>query len=408
MTIAREPARTKNPPWVWAVAALGVLILLGFAAWAFFATRPVTATAARRDIKAVIELPGEVVVPPGESAEVRSTFQAPVAKVYASVGQRVNKGDVLVELQFANAQAAYEAAQANVKAAETAYANAGAEYDQALREAREQLAAARAAEKQAAQPETSTTVSPDGSTIEVTSEPSGGELLAATQQRLAAERYIADVTAQKQVALAPFQVQLDQARQAFRDARSGRKMAMIHAPITGTVMALNAAPGQTVGEDKDVPVATIVDLSALQVQAGIPEDHATSLKAELPVTLLVDQLPTEKFSGRVDKITTTPGGFLKKGGLLAIVDFENTQGNVKPGMKARAQVDAGEVKNVLAVPVEAVNRDDKGRATVKIQRGGDWQDAIVETGLSDGAFIEIKSGLEEGAVIQAPQPLIDR
>lgn len=406
MTVTRPQVKAASPPWAWIAAALAVIALLGFMAWAFMKTRPTTATAAKRDIHAVIPLQGEVVIPPGESAAVTAHFKAPVAKVYAAVGQEVHRGDTLIELQFSNAQAAYEAARQHLKSAQAAYDSGAAEYDRALSEARRRLSEAAQLESQAATPDTSITVEPDGTRVQVQSEPDPGLSAEAAQQRAAAERYIADISQQKRVALAPLQAQLDQARDAFNQARGGRKMALIRAPIDGTLMSLNAAVGQVVGEKRDEPVATIVDLGALVIQAGIPEEQASSVRPDLPVKVVVEQLPTEKFEGKVDRITTTPDGFLKKGGLLAIIDFKNEGGHVKPQMKASAQVDAGEVKDVLAVPVDAVKYE-KGRAVVKLQRGERWEEAIVETGLSDGKYVEIKSGLKEGDVVQVPKPLIE-
>jgi len=75
-------------------------------------------------------------------------------------------------------------------------------------------------------------------------------------------------------------------------------------------------------------------------------------------------------------------------------------------MKARAAIELGEKRTVLAVPADAVQKDTSGRTIVKVLRGGHWEAAVVETGISDGQYTEIKSGLNEGETVQVKQDLL--
>jgi multidrug efflux pump subunit AcrA (membrane-fusion protein) len=75
-------------------------------------------------------------------------------------------------------------------------------------------------------------------------------------------------------------------------------------------------------------------------------------------------------------------------------------------MKASASVQVGEVKDVLAVPNDAIQDDRSGRPMVKVLRNGDWREAVVEVGLSDGSYTEIRGGLEEGDTVQVKRDLL--
>jgi RND family efflux transporter MFP subunit len=412
MSIAREQPRTQNYSR-WIVIGLAVLLLIGLGAWALTRSRPESATVTRRDLVAVVPVKGEVVAPPTERADLYSPFKAPVAKVYATVGANVKRGDVLVELNVPNAQQAYADAQLRVKEAETAYANAEHEYDAPVAAARKQLDAARAAERAARQPAPTTpsvTIDSDtGTTTTTTPAPApAGDVATASSARIAAEQALAQAEAAKTTALVTYRQQLDAAREYLREAQSGRKLGMIRAPISGTVLALNAQPGATAGTDRKVPLATVVDLDELEVQGVIDPRQASAVKAGMPVTVTVAEVPNEQFEGRVHALTTrTGGGLLKnKTEYVAVIHLKNKGGQVKPGMKAGATVQLEEQKNVLAVPNDAVQEDSSGRPVVKVLNGSNWVDRVVEIGLSDGHYTEVKSGLKEGEVVQVKQDLL--
>jgi RND family efflux transporter MFP subunit len=414
MSIAREQPRTRNNS-LWIGAVIAALLLIGFGAWAFMRTRPESATVSKRDLIAVVPVKGDVVAPPTERADLYSPFKAPVAKVYATVGANVKRGDVLVELNVPNAQQAYADARARVQEAETAYANAAREYDAPISAAKKELDAARAAERSARQPVTTTpSVTVDSATgtttttTTTTSPAPAADLQTASSARIAAEQALAQAQATKTTALAVYQQQLDSAREYLKEAQSGRKIGMIRSPINGTVLALNAQAGAMAGTDRKVPLATVVDLDELEVQGVIDPRQASAVKAGMPVSVTVVEVPNEQFEGRVHAITTRTGGGLLKNKMeyVAVVHLKNKGGQVKPGMKAGAAVKLDEQKNVLAVPNDAVHEDSGGRPVVKVLTGSNWTDRVVEIGLSDGHYTEVKSGLKEGEVVQVKQDLL--
>ncbi len=60
----------------------------------------------------------------------------------------------------------------------------------------------------------------------------------------------------------------------------------------------------------------------------------------------------------------------------------------------------GEVKDVVSVPSDAVDKDESGKPIVNVLKSGEWIPTVVEVGLSGGGYTEIKSGVEEGDTVQ--------
>jgi HlyD family secretion protein len=388
-------------------AAIGILlflVLVGFGIWAYIARRPEVATVTRHDIAGAVLLNGKVVVPPPAHADVFAPYRAPVAKVYSSVGDHVRDGAVLAELSYPSAQVAYEQARASVKAAETALAGAEKEYSATLNSAQKNLDEARAAER-TARVDTTAGASNTETEPAVTVREPAADLAQATATRKEAEEMVTQARAELAANLAPFQQQLEVARTALKEAQSGRKVAMIRAPITGTVMALNVQPGKETGDNR-TPVATIVDLSALQVHAQAKPEQATALRRGMPATLTIKELPGQSFTGKLQSITTKAGGPLQGERYVTILAFKNDQGQVKPDMSAAVSVQTGKAHNVLVVPSNAVDHDRGGRPVVKVLRGDTAQTQVVEPGISDGKYTEIKSGLKEGESVEVTPSLL--
>jgi RND family efflux transporter MFP subunit len=396
-----RPAVHEGGRVLWAAAAL--LLLLILAVWLYTASRPETTTVARRDIVLLLPLSGRVVAPPMARADIGAPYSAPVARVYASVGDRVKQGDVLVELSHPTAQAAYEQARREVQAAEAAYTEARQQSSAAVAAARKELEAARAAEREARQAAAPPPAEEGAVTI---TEPTAA-VSSAAATRIAAEQAVLQAEADQAATLAPYRQRLEAARAALREAQSGRREAMIRAPLSGTVLALNARPGQNLTADGKTPVATIVDLSELQVHAPMSAGDADGVRTGAAATIQVRQFPGERFEGKVERITTQPGGPLGvRDRYMAILSFENRQGLVKPDMDTSVSIRLGSAENVLAVPVDAVDRDNSGRPIVRALRDGRWQEVVVDPGLSDGRYTAIREGLKEGETIRVQRRLL--
>ena len=332
---------------------------------------PTSATVARRDVEGFLVLGGELVTPPTEYADVLTPYRAPVEKIMVTEGKWVREGEVLMTLAIAGAQAVYEQARAYVKSAEANLASArGAMNDEAVR-LQAELKALQA--RQAAGEEVSAEIQ-------------------IIQSQLDTERRMLEAN------LAPYKQALVEAQRYLQEAQSGAKLGQIRAPIAGTVLNVYPQAGQEVGIERDKPVATICDLAALIVHAALEPSQVAYVKEDTEATLTFEGI-VEEFNGKVSRVITKP---VDEGVVyVAIVSFDNTKGIVKPGAKVKGvAIKTGEVKNVIAVPSEAVEKDSTGKPIVKVLKDGKWMPTIVEVGLSGAGYTEIKSGLKEGDVVQ--------
>jgi multidrug efflux pump subunit AcrA (membrane-fusion protein) len=349
---------------------------------------PTQADVARRDIVAYDTFAGELHVPPQSQAVVFAPYRAPVERVMTSVGQRVSRGDALLELSIPDARAGYEEARAAVRAAETALANARAQMQGPLRDAERQLEQARATERQLRQQ----------------TDPMGDAtaLVNARQNRESAEQAVQLARADLRASLQPFELQLEQARAAFRAAQEGRRLGIVNAPIAGTVLSLEATAGQVVGTDRERPLAQIVDLSAIRVHAMLEPDVRARVEEGSDVVVRFAGVE-EPMEGTIRSIRVLPAAPNQPVRHRAEISFRNLHGLVKPESRVESvAVEIDRVENVLSVPVRAIVRDQEGHPTVHAWRQNQWVPVRVETGLSDGAFVEIRAGLQEGETVQLP------
>jgi multidrug efflux pump subunit AcrA (membrane-fusion protein) len=386
-----------------------------------------TALVMRRQVIAVVTSQGQALAPPSAQIDVRTTVTAPVERVGVTVGQRVSRGQALVEFYHPTVEEARREALVELQQAQRDYAQAQETYRGQLEAARRQLADAQAEARQArqalaqapgAQPGGVPAAAPSSGParrgvggvrlVEVGPTPPVPATPPSLQQALAdvqqAELAVARAKVELDRDLAPYQQQLDQARAALQRANEGRQRATVTAPISGTVLVLNAQPGQPVSGNGSrrgpALLARIADLRALQVQAPLSASQASTMEPGRPATLVFRDLPGQRHQGHVARAVTQarPGGSGPE--YLAVVDFSNANGAVKPDMVADVSIEVGRASNVLAVPNAAVRTDDQGRRSVRVRRGGAWHTQRVTTGLRGNHYTEITSGLREGDTVR--------
>lgn len=337
-------------------------------------TKEEPATVTTRDMVGQVLLNGETIVPPFARADIKSPYRAPVSKVNTTLGAAVSQGDTLVELSLPSAEAYHEQTKLALQQADTDYAIAKKQFQADVDVAREHLNTARAAEKIA----------------------TAEELPLASSVRSDAEQTLLQTKLDMERTLLPYRRQREQAAVTNQQARAGEKQGYIRTPLDGTVTVLNAQPGNEVGADRAAVVATVVDLSALQVQSPLTAQQSTYLKAKMDTTLTFDELPGVTFEGTVNRLTTLPNNK----GLVALIEFKNTKAQVKPGMVPHVSVKTGQkTKGALAVPSAAVDINSKGLPVVKVQRSGKWEEVPVEVGITDDQFTAIKSGVSAGDTV---------
>jgi HlyD family secretion protein len=201
-----------------------------------------------------------------------------------------------------------------------------------------------------------------------------------------------------EVALA--QAQLEVAKTNLQTAEDDLDGATLVAPISGTVISIEAGVGEAVSTDTYI---TIADIDALQIVVYVDETDLDQLQVGQPTEIIFDAFPDTLFFGEVVQVEpelTSSGGYNLAAGLSSlIVDETNTSIRLLLGSNATVEVIGGDVQDALLVPVNAL-RDLGGEYAVFVQdENGELTMRIVEVGLMDYTYAEVLSGLEEGEIV---------
>ncbi|MFV0305918.1 MAG: efflux RND transporter periplasmic adaptor subunit [Moheibacter sp.] len=182
----------------------------------------------------------------------------------------------------------------------------------------------------------------------------------------------------------------------------------IRATIAGMILSIPVEIGNTVQEINNfstgTTIATMADVDQIIFEGNVDEADVGKLKQEMPLTITVGALPDEVFKGVLNFIS--PSGVETNG----IVQFEikadvSRKENVflRANYSANAEVILSEAKNILALESAHIQYDDTGKPYVEILKQGTesydspvYQKKILETGISDGVYTEIKSGVKKG------------
>jgi RND family efflux transporter MFP subunit len=196
-------------------------------------------------------------------------------------------------------------------------------------------------------------------------------------------------------------LKVEGARLRLAIARRARQLLLVRSPSSGTVRALLTVPGAPV--DGTTPIAAVADLARLAVSVGLSEFDASRVRRGLPAIVSVDALGGKKFLG---KVTFAALAGTDNGGVVTFpvgVALRRSHG-LKPGMNVSVRIVVAERKDVVALPLEAISRDDEDRAIVKVLNAA-GQPALrrVTLGLSNNKIVEITRGIRAGERILLPE-----
>jgi HlyD family secretion protein len=193
---------------------------------------------------------------------------------------------------------------------------------------------------------------------------------------------------------------IEDAKDSLKDVIDEKTDYSITAPISGQVVSKDVLKGDTISRASTTKLCTIYDLSAMVFKMQIDELDIKKVKVGQKVNITADALAGIPFSGEVTNISlesTTKEGVTQYPVTVRI----NEVGDLLPGMNVTGEIIINEVTGVLTVPSDALLRGDSvllkdpsvKEAVGSIPAG--YKEVKVETGLSDGNYIEVKSGLTE-------------
>ena len=265
------------------------------------------------------------------TVQVGSQVSGTIYKLFADFNSHVKRGEVIAEIEpslfqgallqakadLQNAQANYLAAKANLEKARATAAQASADYTRAVGLAKDGVF---------------------------------------SQQQLDAAKATTDsavaLVAAGQAAVEQAAAQVSQKKAAVDVAQTNLDHTIIRAPIDGVVVNRNVDVGQTVAASLQAPTLFTIaqDLTKMQVYVATDESDVGAMRVGEPATFKVDAFPKETFTGRVSQVRLNATTVQNVVTYTTVVDFDNPQMKLFPGMTAYVTIPVANALNVLKVP----------------------------------------------------------
>jgi HlyD family secretion protein len=143
---------------------------------------------------------------------------------------------------------------------------------------------------------------------------------------------------------------------AVRRAKVDLERTTIFAPIDGMVISRNVDVGQTVAASFNTPTLFNIanDLSKMEIDAMVSEADVGGVEEGQSVTFTVDAYPQRKFRGSVRQVRFAPTTNQNVVNYTTVVEVNNADLKLRPGMTANANILVAEHKDVLRIPNAAL------------------------------------------------------
>lgn len=213
----------------------------------------------------------------------------------------------------------------------------------------------------------------------------------------AAERDYDNAVAQ----LALEKAQVKQAEASLNSAQTELSYTEIKSPVNGIVISKAVEVGQTVAASFSTPELFSVaeDLTKMQIEASVVEADIAKVKEGQTARFMVDSYSDDYFYGKVMQVRNEAVTTSNVVSYTVVIEIDNSDLKLKPGMTANVDIIVAEVKNAMTVPNQALRfYFDDGTGAKRYQdrgvwilRGGKPERITVELGVSDDNNTEVKS-----------------
>jgi HlyD family secretion protein len=175
------------------------------------------------------------------------------------------------------------------------------------------------------------------------------------QSQAAIEQSKAQVQ-QSQAQVQQAQAQVQQAQAALSVAQVNLSHTTIASPIDGIVVSRDVNVGQTVAASLSAPTLFTIanDLTQMQVIANIDQADIGLVEQAKSVKFSVDAFPGKDFDGKIEQMRLNPVNVQNVVTYNVVIDVNNPDQKLKPGMTANLTITIDERNNVLKVPNSAL------------------------------------------------------
>jgi HlyD family secretion protein len=379
---------------VWAAGIVVAVLLL-----ASFMSRdeviPVrAATVERNSIRSVISTNGKV--EPVQSFEAHAPVGTTVKKLLVKEGDRVKKGQLLAQLDDADAssQAARALAMVRTAQADASALRSGGNQEEVLTLSSQLVKSENARDTAQRNLEALKRLQQQGAA-------SPGEIKQAEDQFAAAEADLKLIQQKQkdrysQPEIAKVDAQKSEAQTAYAAAENILSQLNIRAPFEGVVYSLPVHQGAYVNPG-DL-VLQEADLSKVLVRAYVDEPDVGRLAPGQKIDLTWDAMPGRTWQGSVSSIPSTVKllGTRNVGETTCIVDNQDLK--LLPNINVGVTIVTAEHQNSLTVPREAVRLDD-GKTFVYEIVNNELKRRDIQTAISNLTQVEISNGVTDKALL---------
>ena len=333
----------------------------------------------RQNIQAKVSANGKVQAV--TKADISANLIGQVTRLAVKEGDKVTKGQFLLEIDPRSAQASTNALQAAMQAAKSDLASATANLAQAKS---------------------------DFDRAKVNRE--AGIIATADFEKARTAYETAKATEES------YRLRMEQARSTMAQASVGLGYATLRAPMDGVVTARRIELGETavpgIQNQAGTVLVTVSDMSKVEAEMEVDEASIPTVKLGQKAQVRIDAYPNQTYDGEVTEVGGSP--ILKASANEAIkfkvkVWIKNPPLTIKPGLSAQADIYTGSRDQVIAIPIQSlVTREIKAKPGETLKPGaprdeeGVWtldKDSKVKflpvtTGLMGDLDVEILSGLK--------------
>lgn len=231
---------------------------------------------------------------------------------------------------------------------------------------------------------------------------------------VAADEYdkIAQALRQAREEVDAAQDNLEVVRDGVSKSNASASSTLIRSTITGLILDIPVKVGNSVilanTFNDGTTIATVANMNDLIFRGNIDETEVGRLSTGMTMKITIGAQQDLKFDARLEYIApkATDQNGANQFEIKAAVNLPSNATNIRSGYSANAEIVLAEAKNVLAVQESAIEFDGDDTYVYVIKGEGDkqtYERRKVQTGISDGINIEIRSGVKPNERIRGPK-----
>ncbi len=210
--------------------------------------------------------------------------------------------------------------------------------------------------------------------------------------------------------LEALQAQLSSAEVSVSNMQIALERTSIHAPISGTVVAIVVDEGQTVNASQSTPtLVKIAELDTMLVKTEISEADIVRVQPGQAVTFTILGEQDREFHAEVREVEPAPSEIETSDTISsdeavyynALLEVDNPQHLLRIGMTTQVSIILDSADNVLTIPAAALRAGPQGRTTVEVYDPASDERTVkdVTVGLDNDVRVAVLSGLDEGELV---------